>query len=269
MTGPSGLLDLDRLDQLGELDSPIHRLDPRAKLLTAMVLVVLVVSFPKHTVSALLPYFLLPLTMASIGRLPFRYLAGKLLLVAPFALLLAAANPLLDRQQLQQLGPLTLTGGWLSFTSILLRVALTAGTGLVLIGVTSFRGLCAALQRCGVPTVLTTQLLLLYRYLFVLGDEASRLLRAHALRSFSGRGPSLPVYSSLIACLLLRSIDRARRVHLAMLSRGFTGTLPWQAHWRFGIPDLLFVVAWTGLLLLCRLINLPQALGLWLTGIAT
>ncbi len=262
----SSLLDLDRLDRLGSLDTAVHRLDPRAKLLTAMVLVVLVVSFPKYTVSALVPFFLFPLTLAAAGRLPLGYLAGKLLLVAPFAVLLAAANPLLDRRAVLHLGTLAVTGGWLSFTSVLLRVALTVGTGLVLIGVTGFRDLCSALQRCGVPAVLTTQLLLLYRYLFVLGEEATRLQRARALRSFKGRGFGLQVYTSMAGSLLLRSIDRARRIHLAMLARGFTGELHWRQRRRFGVPDLLFVPGWCTVLVLCRVHDLPLTLGRWIVG---
>ncbi|NTV76320.1 MAG: hypothetical protein HGA66_19220, partial [Holophaga sp.] len=73
---------------------------------------------------------------------------------------------------------------WISFLSILLRFALTTMAALVLIATTSFTGICAALERLGMPDVLATQLLLLYRYLLVLGEETMRMARARALRLF-------------------------------------------------------------------------------------
>jgi cobalt/nickel transport system permease protein len=167
-----------------------------------------------------------------------------------------------------RLGGLELSGGWLSFTSVVLRVALTVGTAVVLIGVTSFRGLCAALQRWHVPEVFTTQLLLLYRYLSVLGEEGSRLVRARALRSFGRRGRSLRVHRQLVAQLLSRSLERARRIHLAMLSRGFSGRLHWSRGWSFGWRDLAFVLTWCGLFLLFRTVDLVQGLGAWLQTVA-
>jgi cobalt/nickel transport system permease protein len=262
----TSLLDLDRLDRLGELDTPVHRLDPRAKLVTAAVFVLMVVSFPKHTVSALLPYFLFPVVLATSGRLPLRYLAAKLVVVAPFALMIAAFNPLLDRQVMLRIGDLAVTGGWLSFCSVLLRVALTAGAALVLIGVTSFRGLCSAFGRCGVPRVLTVQLMFLYRYLFVLGDEATRMIRARTLRTFKGRGLGLRVYSSILGHLLLRTMDRAQRVHRAMLARGFTGEIHWLRGWRFGLPEVLFVTGWCTAFIVFRLVDIPQAIGRLIVG---
>ena len=59
------------------------------------------------------------------------------------------------------------------------------------------------------PASLSAQLLFLYRYLFVLIDEASRMARARAMRSFDGRGMGMKVFSYLIGQLLLRTIDRA------------------------------------------------------------
>ena len=73
--------------------------------------------------------------------------------------------------------------GWISFASILLRFTLTVTAALTLIATTSFTGICMALEKMGCPRVFALQLLFLYRYLFVLVDEASRLIRARALRT--------------------------------------------------------------------------------------
>lgn len=258
-------LDIGRLDRLSRQQSPVHRLDPRAKLLTTLVFLVCVVSFDKYQVSALLPFTLFPVVLAARAGLPVGYLLRKLAVVAPFAVLVGAANPLLDRQTLVHLGPLAVSGGWVSFCSILVRFALTVGAALVLIATTSFHGVCLALERMGVPRVMAVQLLLLYRYLFVLTEEAVRLARARALRSFGGRGLGMTVYASMIGHLLLRTLGRARRIHLAMLSRGFDGEIRLMTPLRLGRAEILFTAGWSAAFILLRIVNLPALLGAALT----
>jgi len=72
----SSFFDLTRFDALSRLDTPIHRLEPRIKVLTTMVFIVAVVSFDKYRVSALLPFVLYPVVLITLGDLPLRYLAG-------------------------------------------------------------------------------------------------------------------------------------------------------------------------------------------------
>ena len=264
----ASFFDVGRLDRLARQDTPVHRLDPRIKLITTLLFLVSVVSFGKYELSALLPFFLYPVTLASAGRIPFGYLSKRLLAVAPFAVLVGIFNPFLDRGTLLRLGDLEVSGGWVSFLSIQVRFCLTVGTALVLIAVTSFQGLCAALQRLGVPQVLTVQLLFLYRYLFVLGEEAVRLVRARALRSFGGRGMGMRVYGSLLGHLLLRTLDRAQRIHLAMCCRGFSGEIRSLRELRIRGPEIVFALGWAGAFAVFRLVNVPRWVGALFTGLA-
>jgi len=268
MAGTEGsLFDLGTLDLLACRDSPIHRLDPRAKLLTSLVFILCVISHDKYAVAALLPYLLFPLYLIISADLPAGYLMKKLLLVAPFALLIGLFNPLFDHRVILQIGDLPITGGWLSFVSILLRFILSISIALILVATTSFHGICYALERFRAPRVFVLQLLFLYRYLFVLGDQAVRLVRASALRSFRGRGVGIRTFGPLIGQLLLRTMDRAQRIHLAMLCRGFSGEIHLSRPLRIGRAEVIFVTSWSGLFLALRLVNLPQALGTWLNGI--
>jgi len=253
--------DVGRLDRLANQDTPIHRLDPRAKLVTTLVFLIAVVSFPKYEISALLPFALYPVVLAAVGRLPFGFVARKLLAVAPFAVLVGIFNPLLDREVLFHLGPVGISGGWVSFASILVRFCLTIGTAFLLIATTSFQGLCLGLQRIGAPRVLTVQLLFLHRYIFVLGGEAVRLVRARALRSFGRRGLGVRVFGSLVGHLLVRTLARAQRIHLAMLSRGFDGEIRMLRPLKPGLAEVLFTLSWCAAFAVMRYINLPLALG--------
>ncbi len=259
----SRLFDITFLDMLACQESPVHRLDARAKVLTTFIFVVVVASFDKYAVVSLLPLFLFPLVLVVQARLPYGFLGKRLLLVAPFALMVGAFNPLLDQQTQLLLGTFAVTGGWLSFLSILLRFTLTVGMALVLIAVTSFPGICNAIDKLGAPRVFALQLLFLYRYIFVLGEEARRMVRARSLRSFHGRGNGLKVYGALLTQLLWRTIERAQRVHKAMLSRGFVGTVPLLQMKRFTWQDGAFVGLWCGFFIAVRILSGSAELQVW------
>jgi len=263
----TALRDLNRLDLLAGGDSAIHRLDSRAKVLVTLVFIVAVVSFGRYEVAGLLPFAVFPLAVIALGGLPPAFVARKLLVVLPFAALVGLFNPLFDREPLLYLGSLPVSGGWVSFVSIILRAALTVGGAVVLVAVTGFSGVCMALRRFGVPQAFVVQLLFLYRYIFVLGDEGVRMSRARELRSFGGRGMEPRAYGALVGSLLLRTWDRAERIHLAMLSRGFRGEFHVRRETAFGRRDALFTAGWCLFFLLLRLVNLPHLIGALVTGV--
>lgn len=265
----SGLYQLGRLDRLAAQNTSVHRLDPRAKVVTTLAFLVCVVSFGKYQVLAMLPFVIFPIALATEGDLPLGYLARKLFIVAPFAVVVGMFNPLLDRAVMVQIGSFGLSGGWISFASILLRFALTTSAALVLIGTTSFNGVCMALERLGAPDVFATQLLFLYRYIFVLGEEAMSMARARALRSFGGRGMGMHVYGLMLGHLLLRTYDRAQRVYLAMLSRGFDGQIRVMRRSRPGARDVVFTLSWCAAFAVFRLYNVPLVLGQTITRVIT
>lgn len=257
----TSFFDIGRLDRLAQQHTAVHRLDPRAKLLTTMAFLMAVVSFPKYEISALLPFFLYPIVLVTVGQLPVGFIVQKIVVVAPFAVMVGIFNPFFDREVLLHLGPLGISGGWISFASILLRFFLTIGTAFLLIATTSFHGLCLAMLRLGLPKVLTVQLLFLYRYIFVLGMEAMRVFRARALRSFGKRGLGMKVFASVVGHLLLRTLDRAQRVHRAMLSRGFDGEIRVLRPLHIAATDVLFVLGWWAAFAVMRAYNLPQLVG--------
>jgi cobalt/nickel transport system permease protein len=178
-------------------------------------------------------------------------------------------NPVFDRAQLLEIGGVGISGGWVSFASILLRFSLTVSAALALIGVTGFATVCMALGRMGLPRAFSIQLLFLYRYLFVLTEEGLRMSRARSLRSFKGRGLGFAVYGSMLGQLLLRTMDRAQRIHRAMLCRGFDGELRLSRNLAFTARDLAFVAGWLAYFALVRSVNLPQLLGRFVEGILT
>ena len=263
----TGLSALDRLDRLARLESPVHRVDPRAKVITTAVFIVCVVSYGKYDLLGLLPFAIFPVVLATEGGLPLGFLGRLLLVVSPFALIMGAFNPLFDREIVAQVGAWSVTGGWVSYASIVLRFLLTAGAALVLTATTGFTGICLALEKLKVPDVLVTQLLLLFRYIFVLGDEAGRMGQARRLRSFGRRGMGWRIYGQMLGQLLLRAFARAQRIYLAMKSRGFDGQVRIARRLHFRTADLVFTLTWSAAFIVFRLVDVPLAVGHLIVGL--
>jgi cobalt/nickel transport system permease protein len=263
----SAVLDIKRLDLLANGDSSIHRLDARAKVLVTIVFIICVVSCNRYELTALFPFLIFPAVMVALSNLPPLFIIKKIALLCPFVLAVGIFNPVFDREILLQLGPVGISGGWISFASILVRSALTVGAAFILVGVTGFTAVCQALERLGMPQVFAVQLLFLYRYIFVLTEESGRAARARELRSCGKKGQGVRSFGSLVGHLLLRTWQRAERIHMAMLARGFTGEFHASRRSGFGAPEIRFVLAWIALFIFLRVQNVSQLLGSLVTGL--
>ncbi|TAN39723.1 MAG: cobalt ECF transporter T component CbiQ [Nitrospirae bacterium] len=267
ITFDKAYFNLGYLDTLSYRETFVHRLDPRAKLIATVLFIVTVVSFPKYEVTGLLPFFLFPVLVFSLGDIPVMFILKKVLFVSSFAVFIGIFNPLLDRQTAYSAFGFSVSGGWISFFSIMLKFFLTITSGLLLIAVTSFPGICSAMQKMGMPEIFVSQLLFLYRYLFVLTEEVMRVVRARDMRSFGKKGRGITPFTSLVGTLFLRTVERAEKVYQAMLSRGFGGRLHAVKPYHFRAADAFFLAAAAVLLCLFRMYNVVGMAGRLSSGI--
>ncbi|MCX6142649.1 MAG: cobalt ECF transporter T component CbiQ [Ignavibacteriales bacterium] len=199
----------DFLDRYSRLDSPIHRLPTIVKLLGSLCIVAanVSVSFTHYWFFIIVAGMLL--VFSALTSIPWRFIFGRLILLEPFALGIA-------------LMALFQENGGMVFLSILVKSTLCLFTMILLSNTTPFSSLLQTLARLGVPRLLVTILALLYRYLFVLIDEAERLNRARISRTFStNRRKRWQMLASLIGQLFVRSTERAERIYAAMTARGW------------------------------------------------
>jgi cobalt/nickel transport system permease protein len=258
--------DFKNLDQLAAGDTIIHLLDPRAKVMVTVFFIITVISFGRYELTALLPFFIFPVVLIALGNLPPYDIAKRVAIVIPFAVMVGIFNPLLDRHLLLHTGTLGISGGWVSFGSLLIRAVLSVAATVTLIGVTGFPAICSALEAMGVPQAFTIQMLFLYRYIFVLTEEGSRASRARDLRSFGPKGRGIKSHGSMLGHLLLRTWQRAERIHAAMLARGFTGKFHNRRCYRFGREETIFILGWSLLFIFMRLENASELIGSLLMG---
>jgi len=252
-------------DTLALADSPVHRLDPRVKIVATLAFIVAVMSFNRYELVALTPFLLFPAVLFSLSALPARPLLTAVCAAAPFALMVGMFNPVFDHRVIGHIAGIEVSAGWVSFASILMRFLLTVGAALLLVATTGMYRTAMALERLAVPRVFVLQILFVWRYLFVLGDEAAALNRGRVLRSF-GRPASVRLFGRLAGGLLLRTLDRAMRIHRAMLARGFDGTVRFLGDLRLRPADVVFCGGWCLAFAVMRLVNLPRLLGQLLTG---
>jgi len=253
--------NLGFLDTLSYKDTVIHRLDPRTKVIATFAFIVTVVSFPKYEIAGLIPFFLFPALIFSLGDIPVWFILKKVLVVSAFAVFIGIFNPLFDTRVMVSLFGIPVSGGWISFFSILLRFVLTMCSALLLISTTSFPRICHALRKLGIPVIFISQLLFLYRYIFVLIEETLKMVRARELRSFGKRGREIKVFINLTGTLFMRTIERAERIYHAMLSRGFSGTIHYVEKDRLRKADFVCLFLTGIFLVLCRTYDLVNLIG--------
>ncbi len=254
------------LDELSTRETAAGRLDPRCKLAGTIAFVAAVASFGRLELDRLVPLVALFLLLVPLCDVPWRVLLLRLAAASPFALGVAAFEPFLDRRPALSLAGVPITAGEIAFVVILTKFALSLGAALLLVATTGFDTVCAALGRLGAPRVVVAQLSLTYRYLFVLGGEAGRTLRAHAMRAPTLRRPTARTAGTLLGHLLVRALDRAERIHRAMLARGFDGRFPARRPWRLRRADLAFVLCLVFLLMAVRLVHVTALVGVTAAG---
>ena len=267
MTFDEKYYNIGFLDQLSYKNTFVHRLDPRVKLIATLLFLFTVISFSKYEIVALLPFFLYPVLLMTIGEIPFMFILKKVILVSPFAIFIGIFNPLLDSGQVFILNNLTISAGWLSFFSIMLKFTLTVSTALLLVATTSFPGVCHALRQMGLPSLFVSQLLFLYRYIFVLMEETMRIVRARNMRSYGQSGKGIRIFVRLVGILFIRTVERAERVYFAMLSRGFQGDMPTLKRSHIKTSDLIFALSVTVFLYIFRFYPATEILGRFVQGV--
>ena len=246
--GFSKIEELDKKAENGRNHSPVH---PLLLTLFTLLYIILVVSFPKYAFADVLIFLLYPLAVYIITDLPFKTAARRLLTVLPIILLLGIVNPFFDRATALTLFGVPVSYGVLSFLTLTLKGVLAVLATVIMTSVIGIEGFVYALRLLHVPEILTTVVMLIFRYIMVIGDEAARMMEAYKLRAPGQKGVAFKYWGTFAGQLLLRSYDRADALYESMLLRGYEGTFPEYKGQKIRAFELvLFIVLSAGLILL-------------------
>ena len=245
------------IDRYAQGSSPVHALDARAKVVAVTAYLFVLISFDRYAVAALSPMAIGPVALLILAGVPVRFALRRVLILSPFIVFLAAACPFYDTAgQMVAFGPwrFAVTGGWLTAADITVKFALGVTVLTALMCTTPFASMLEALRWFRVPKLLVMQLGFLYRYLFVLTDQAMRLRRARDFRGahLAPAGRRLAAAGGVVGSLLISTLDRGDRIHLAMQARGYRGEPHALTRLKFGARDIAFLPAAGVYLALCR-----------------
>jgi cobalt/nickel transport system permease protein len=255
-------------DQYRDGSSLIHRLDPRTKVLCALAFILTASLLPagewlQYALLLSVPLFVSSLALGGPG-----YALRRSFIVLPFALAAITLPFTAPGERVTILGGLSVSvEGTMRFLSIVLKSWISAQMAILLVATTAFPDLLWGLRALHVPRVLVSIVGLMYRYIFVLTDEAMRLMRARAARSgaVDGRraGGRLAwrgrVTGGMVGNLALRSLERSERIYDAMVARGYTGEVRHFAPPRLTANDyiaLAVMVAFLALVLATALVGM-------------
>jgi cobalt/nickel transport system permease protein len=238
------------LDPYQPRPSLVHRLDPRVKFVLALAFILVTALTPPGAWPVYILLLSIALSVEVLSELGVGSVLRRSSLALPFVLaalpviFTVKGLPLLSLPL--PLGPWTLTAtqeGLVRFASVAAKSWLSVQMAIVLAASTPFPDLLLAMRAIRIPRLLVAIVGLMWRYLFVLVDEAMRLMRAREARSGHPAAPGARVGGSvawrarvtggMAGNLFLRSFERGDRIYAAMASRGYDGEVR-----AFAIPPI-------------------------------
>jgi len=218
------------IDRWSRGTSPLHQRDPRAKVAALLVFLVALSTTPPPAQAAFAAYAILLLLAARLARLPIRGLAGRAALVLPFSATFALLT--------------WWSGDSLRALALAEKSFLSGLAALLLVGTTPLTGWTAALESWHAPRMLILVIQFVYRYLFVIAEQAQRMRWAALCRGSHGStSGSFRLAAGLVGVLFARSWQRADGVYHSMLARGFRGRFVPAPSAPFRGSDALFLSA--------------------------
>jgi cobalt/nickel transport system permease protein len=208
-------------------DTLIHRLPPQCKLAAVAGFALVVVATPREWFWAFGLYALLLAVVALVARVPFGFVLRRMVVEIPFVVF-AVAIPFIGLgERVSFLGLSLSTAGLWAAWNILAKATLGVIASVLLAATTEPRLMLLGAQRLKLPPLLVQIAMFMLRYMDVILEEMRRMRVARESRGFVARDVRhIPVIARSAGALFIRSYERGERVHLAMLSRGYTGSLP-------------------------------------------
>ncbi|MET7366151.1 cobalt ECF transporter T component CbiQ [Streptomyces sp. NPDC005566] len=207
--------------------SPVHGLPPHCKLAAVLCFVVVVVSTPREAVWAFALYAVLLGVVAGLARISAGFLLKRLAIEVPFVAFALLMPFVVPGEQTELLGVSVSVPGLWGAWNVLAKGTLGVAASVILASTTELRSLLLGLQRLRLPPMLVQIASFMIRYGDVITDELRRMSIARRSRGFEASGVRhWGVLAKTAGALFIRSYERGERVHLAMVSRGYTGTMP-------------------------------------------
>ena len=198
------------IDIYADLNTPIHKLNPKSKIIFLFGLLVLIIFSPIKFIPLFLFYGSLVTVLIYLSKIPVQFVLKRLMEILPFVILITL-SVLFQKQ------------GYILFLSCLIKSVLAVMLTLIVSSTTKFVQLLEALRQLKFPRIFIKLLSFMYRYSFLLEDQLLRARRAYASRNINPKNnlPRVRILGNILGSVLIRTYERAERIYLAMCARGY------------------------------------------------
>lgn len=242
------------------INSVIHRLDPRVKIVALFFFVFMVVLTPiQGQIARFTAYFILLFALMLFSQVPLKFIFQRSLVILPFVVFITIFLPFMPNKGDSSTSYIHLAGltlnreGLLFFQGITLKAWLSTLSMILLTNTTKFTDLLKGLEKLKVARIMVLIISFMYRYTFVFLDEIKSVQRAMQARNFGGRKVwQWRMLSSLLANVFLRTYEQSERVYIAMLSRGFDGEIRTLDEMKVNKLDLGFLTVFAVMMIIIR-----------------
>ena len=195
--------------------------------MAVLAFIVVSVATPITRWQAFIAYFIAIFLVSLVAKIPTLTLLTRALIEIPF-IFFAILMPFFGTGERFEIGPLNLyRESLLAGAAIVVKGTLGVLSAVVLSTSTTARELLRGLEKLHLPKLMVQIAAFMLRYVNVINDEMERMKVARESRGFIATGmKDWKVLATAASALFIRSYERGERVHLAMLSRGYTGVLP-------------------------------------------
>ena len=226
------IYNIRKIDELGDMNTVLHRIDPSIKIIVTIIYVIKVLSMKQFRMLDTICIVSYPLIVFILGKIPVKFILKKIIFVLPIVLGISLINLIIDFSYSE-----------IYFSALLLfKCAFALIGALLLIVTTGMNDLAFGLKKLKIPHILIMQILMLYRYIILMMEECYKVKSAYELRTLGEKSMTIKDYGQIIGRMLLKIIDKSEKVYEAMKLRGFDGEIYINSNKKAGCVDILYLV---------------------------
>lgn len=248
------LLKFGYIEQLASTGTSfIHRLNPLLKVIVTLIYIIFVVTVNYLDILELLIYLVLILIMTILSRISFSCLLKRSLIGLPISLCIGISN-LFFAKDLVNIGGMMISVGVFVLISLVLKNILCLSAIFLLMATTRFDSIACELVHLKVPSIFVLQLVMIYRYIFLLVEESLTMIQAYQLKNPTVNKIAFKDMGSFLGTLLVRSFKRSNEIYNAMKCRGFDVKLSYLNYEVFKSENYFLIMIVLGIMILLKVV---------------
>ena len=247
------LFSLEHIEELTKKDTTIHHLHPIVKLFFTVFFIIFILTSTSYALFSYLFLICLVILICFLAKIPVREMLKRTLIGLPFSFFLGLSNVILMPTPISFYN-IPLTIGLLSMISIMLKTFLCLAIVFLFVATTPLEDIAGAFVMLHVPYFLVSIILVTYRYIYLLVEEAGKMHQAYILRHFKKDALEMKHMGSFLGLLFVRSLHHAHLVDDAMSLRGYDPGHYYGPHQSIHAEDVFLIVLMAGVMIILKVV---------------